>query len=68
LALVDAALALVIVVLSAAVMVVGVQAFGSAASLGGGQRVLPLGSLYDGIADHPGDPANWWVSALLHLR
>ena len=62
---IDAALALVILVLLAGCMVIGVQTFDLAATLGGGPPVLPLSPLFDGIAAHPGDPVNWWVYALL---
>ena len=65
LALLDAALALPIVVALAGTMVIGVQAFNLAASVGGSAPALPLGSLFDRIASLPGDPANWWVYALL---
>jgi hypothetical protein len=35
------------------------------AILGGGPPVLPLNQLFEGISSRPGDPANWWVYALL---
>ncbi len=34
-------------------------------SLHGGEPVLPLGPLFDGIAAHPEAPEYWWVYALL---
>jgi hypothetical protein len=64
-ALIDAILALVIAVFLAGTMVIGIQAFNLAATYGGCAPVLPLGPLFDGIAEHPGDPVNWWVYALL---
>ena len=52
-------------VLLAGALVIGVQAFDLAVTLGGDKPTLPLGPLFDGIARHPGDPANWWVYARL---
>ena len=46
-------------------MVIGVQAFDLAVTLGGTSAVLQSGALFDGITAHPGDPANWWLYALL---
>ncbi len=63
LALVDAALAGVIIALLALTMVIGVQAFDAA--YGGGKPVLPLGDLFDGIATNPAAPKYWWAYALL---
>jgi hypothetical protein len=67
LALVDAALAAVIIALLAVFMVVFVQAFDKVAVHGGGEKaiVLPLDTLFDGIATHPEAPEYWWVYALL---
>jgi hypothetical protein len=65
LALVDAALAAVIIALLALTMVIGVQAFDELAVHGGGKAVLPLDTLFDGIATHPEAPEYWWVYALL---
>jgi hypothetical protein len=65
LALVDAALASVIIACLALVMVIGVQAFDELAVYGGGNPVLPLNTLFDGIARNPGAPEYWWVYALL---
>jgi hypothetical protein len=65
LALVDAALAGVIIVLLALVMVIGVQAFDELAAHGGGKPVLPLDALFDGIAKNPAAPEYWWAYALL---
>ncbi len=65
LATLDAALALVILVLLAGAMVVGVQTFDLAEFHGGAPPTLPLDPLLDQIATHPGDPVNWWLYALL---
>jgi hypothetical protein len=65
LAIVDAALAAVIIAVLAMVMVVGVQAFDSLAEYGGGKPVLPLDMLFGGIAAHPTAPEYWWLYALL---
>jgi hypothetical protein len=65
LALVDAALAGVIIALLALVMVLGVQAFDELAVHGGGEPVLPLDTLFDGIAKNPAAPEYWWAYALL---
>jgi hypothetical protein len=65
LALVDAALAAVIIALLAIVMVIGVQAFDTAAMHGGGAPVLPLEDLFNGIAAHPTAAEYWWLYALL---
>jgi hypothetical protein len=65
LALVDAALATLIIALLALVMVIGVQAFDELAVHGGGKPVLPLDTLFDGIAKIPAAPEYWWAYALL---
>jgi hypothetical protein len=65
LALVDAALAGVIIALLALTMVVGVQAFDELAVHGGGKPVLPLDTVFDGIAKNPAAPEYWWAYALL---
>ncbi len=67
LALVDACLAGVIIVLLALTMIVGVQAFDELAMHGGGEKaaVLPLPDLFNGIAKNPGAPEYWWAYALL---
>jgi hypothetical protein len=64
-AMVDAALATVIVVFLAMITVVGVQAFDSFAAQGGGRSVLPLEPLFNGIDEHPTAPEYWWIYALL---
>jgi hypothetical protein len=65
LALVDAALAGIIIAALALVMVIGVQAFDELAVHGGGKPVLPLDTLFDGIAKNPAAPEYWWAYALL---
>ena len=65
LALVDALLAAVIVAALAIAMLVAVQAFDGLAVYGGGQPIMPLDPLFDGIAAHPEAPEYWWVYALL---
>jgi hypothetical protein len=65
LALVDACLAALIIAALALTMVVGVQIFDTLAVLGGGAAVLPLDSLFTGIAEHPSAPEYWWIDALL---
>jgi hypothetical protein len=65
LALVDAGLAAVIIAALALTMVVGVQAFDALAAHGGGNPVLPLDALFDGVAANPSAPEYWWLYALL---
>ncbi|MGB6494604.1 MAG: hypothetical protein WBF00_13720 [Methylocella sp.] len=65
LALVDAALATLIIALLALTMVLGVQTFDELAVHGGGKPVLPLDTLFDGIAKNPAAPEYWWAYALL---
>jgi len=67
LALVDAALAAIVIALLALTMVVGVQAFNELAVHGGGPNaaVLSLDALFDGIDKDPGAPEYWWLYALL---
>ncbi len=65
LAVLDAALALLILVMLAGAMVIGVQTFDFAATLGGGPPILPFNRLLDDIAQSPGDPVHWWIYALL---
>jgi hypothetical protein len=62
---IDLIVAAALVVLLVAAMVIGVQAFDLAAVLGGGPPTLPLAPLFAGIANHPGDPINWWIYAML---
>ncbi len=65
LAFVDAALAGFIIALLAFVMVLGVQTFDALAVHGSGKPVLPLDTLFDGIAKNPAAPEYWWAYALL---
>jgi hypothetical protein len=65
LALVDAALAAVIIAAFAFAMVIGVQTFDTLALHGGGTPVLPLEQLFIGIAYRPSAPEYWWIYALL---
>jgi hypothetical protein len=65
LALVDAALAVVIIAALAFVMVIGVQTFDELAVHGGGKPVLPLDTLFDGIAKNPAAAEYWWAYAFL---
>jgi hypothetical protein len=64
-ALTDAALAAVIIALLAAAMVIGVQAFDTVTVHSGGEAVLPLRELFDGVAARPSEPEYWWLYALL---
>jgi hypothetical protein len=64
-ALTDAALAAVIITFLAAAMVIGVQAFDAVTIHSGGEPVLPLRELFDGVAAHPSEPEYWWLYALL---
>jgi hypothetical protein len=65
LALVDALLAAVIVVLLALSMVISVQMFDALAVQGGGKPLLGLDELFDGICTQPYAPKFWWVYVLL---
>jgi hypothetical protein len=67
LALVDALLAVVIITVLTVFTVIGVQAFDDVAAhaAGDGARVLPLESLFDGIATNPAASEYWWVYATL---
>ncbi len=67
LALVDALAAAVIIAVLAITMVIGVQTFDHLAEHYGGAdaRILPLDTLFDGIAAQPSAPEYWWVYALL---
>jgi hypothetical protein len=65
LALVDAGLAAMIIVVLAFTMVIGVQAFNTLAADGGGNPVLRLNALFDGLAANPTAPEYWWLYALL---
>lgn len=65
LALVDAGLAAIIIAVLTLVMVIGVQAFDELAVHGGGTAILPLTTLFAGVAAHPRAPEYWWIYALL---
>ena len=65
LALVDACLAAMIIAALALTMVVGVQDFDALGEYGGGEPVLPLDPLFNGIATRPSAPEYWWLYALL---
>ncbi|WP_139020661.1 hypothetical protein [Bradyrhizobium sp. ORS 285] len=64
-ALIDAVLATIIITLLALAMVLSVQAFDTVRVHNGGQRVLPLQPIFDGIANHPAEPEYWWLYVLL---
>jgi hypothetical protein len=64
-ALIDAALAAVIITALMVAMVIGVQAFDTVVVHSGGEAVLPLRQLFDGVATHPSEPEYWWLYALL---
>ena len=74
-ALVDAVVAVFVIMLLTAVLVLAVQTFDLLATIGGGSQkaVLPLiGSanrgiepLFNGIATNPGAPQYWWLYGLL---
>jgi hypothetical protein len=65
LALLDAGVAAMIIAALALTMVVGVQAFDAFAVRGGGKPVLPLSTLFSGIASNPSAPEYWWLYSLL---
>jgi hypothetical protein len=75
LAIVDAALAAMLVWALAIFMVIGVQTFDSLAIAGGGNPVLPLAAIFNGtavnpappngISSNPTAPEYWWIYALL---
>jgi hypothetical protein len=64
---IDAAVAVFVIALLAAVMVIGVQSFDFMAMRGGSgaSRILSLQDLFDGIHDHPAESKYWWVYVLL---
>jgi hypothetical protein len=65
LAIVDVALAAIIVGVLVVATVVGIQLFDSFAAYGGGRSVLPLEPMFKGIAEQPTAPEHWWIYALL---
>ena len=62
-AAVDVVLAPPVITLLAFVTVLAVQTFDDIAVLRAGRdaRILPLGPLFDGLENRPGDPEFWWV-------
>lgn len=67
LALIDAALAVLIVAALSIAMILGIQAFDGAAVLGGGTATLSVADVLAGIGNPQtaGEPEYWWVYALL---
>jgi hypothetical protein len=66
LALVDAAVAAVIIAALALTVLIGVQTFDALALHGGGNKpVLGLDALFDGLAARPSSAEHWWIYALL---
>ena len=66
-AVIDAIVGAFLVVALALAAVIAVQIFDDIAvfSAGPQARVLPLASLFDGLANQPGDYEYWWVWAML---
>lgn len=64
-ALVDAAVACVIVMLLAIAMLLAVHGFNHFTLVGGGQILLPLRPLLDGLQATPTAPQFWWIYVLL---
>jgi hypothetical protein len=64
-ALLDATVAVLVIMVLVVVMVTGVQVLNTAAVLGGGTPVLAVSPLLDGIAANPAAPQYWWIYALL---
>jgi hypothetical protein len=64
---VDAVAAACVIALLTVVSALGVQAFDTLAAFHGGEqaRILPLDTLFDGIASRPAAPEFWWVYAML---
>jgi hypothetical protein len=65
LGIVDALFAALVITLLALTMVIGVQAFDDLAAHGGGERILPLGPLFEGVTSDPTAPEYWWIYGLL---
>lgn len=65
LALIDAALAVLVIAILAATMIVGVQAFELMIQIGHGQSVLLVSPMLNGVEAHPAAPEFWWIYALL---
>jgi hypothetical protein len=66
-ALIDVAVATILIALLAFAMVLAVQTFDDVAVLRAGpeKRILPLGPLFDGLTQAPGDYEYWWLWCLL---
>ena len=68
-ALVDAAMAVLVIVLLVAVMVVGIQTLNLMAVKGGGHQILPVAPLLDAVFDslkrRSFEPEYWWAYTLL---
>src|SRR5262249_10493880 len=54
-----------VIALLAITMVVSVQTFDHLAEYGGGEPILSLSELFDGIEAGPSAPEYWWIYALL---
>ena len=65
LALIDAALATVLILALSATMLVSVQLYNELVVRGGGTAPLPLEALLEGLAAEPAAPQYWWVYVLL---
>jgi hypothetical protein len=66
-ALIDAIVAVPLIMLLACVIIVAVQTFSDIAVLRAGAqaRILPLGPLFEGLEDNPGAPKFWWIWLML---
>jgi hypothetical protein len=66
-ALLDAIVAVPLIMLLAFVTIVAVQTFDDIAVLRAGPqaRILPLGPLFEGLENKPGDPTLWWIWLML---
>lgn len=66
-ALIDAIVAMPLIMLLAFVTIVAVQTFDDIAVLRAGPqaRILPLGPLFEGLENKPDDPKFWWVWLML---
>jgi hypothetical protein len=68
-ALVDAAMAVLVMVLLVAVMVVAIQTLNLMAVMGGGQSILPVAPLLDAVfnslKESSFEPEHWWAYTLL---
>jgi hypothetical protein len=66
-ALIDAIVAVPLIMLLAFVTIVTVQTFDDIAVLRAGQqaRIMPLGPLFERLENNPGDPTLWWIWLML---